>query len=80
MASLTVLNARGDAHISWDERALAQGDAAAQAAIAEAERLFAETRAHGAEAFVVRQGLLARRAATLERDEDVVVIPRMVGG
>jgi regulator of protease activity HflC (stomatin/prohibitin superfamily) len=82
MASLTILNAAGDARIMWDQRALAEGDLEAQAALAEAERLFAESRARGAEAFVVRQGDLAQRVATLNPacDDDIVMIPRMVGG
>jgi hypothetical protein len=80
MASLTVLNAGGDTQVTWDDRALADGDADALNAVAEAERLFAAARAAGAEAFVVRQGSLARRVTTLERDQDMVIIPRMVGG
>jgi hypothetical protein len=82
MASLTILNASGDTAVAWDERAFAAGDPEAQRAVEEAERLFAEARAAGAEAFRVRAGALAERAITLDplAAEDVVIIPRMVGG
>jgi hypothetical protein len=82
MASLSILNARGDTTVSWDERAFEAGDAEAQAAVAEAERLFAEARAAGGEAFRLRAGGLAQRITTLEpsRGESVVVVPRMAGG
>jgi hypothetical protein len=82
MASLSILNASGDTTVSWDECAFAAGEAAAQAAVAEAERLFAEARAAGGEAFRVQAGALAERVSTLEprTQTDVVIVPRMVGG
>ena len=82
MASLSVLNASGDTTVKWNERAFAEGNPEAQAAVAEAERLFAEARARVAEAFLLRQGEVAARVTTLNpaSDEDVVIIPRMVGG
>ena len=82
MASLSVLNASGDTTVNWDERAYAGGDAEACAAVAEAERLFAEARTAGGEAFRLRAGALAERVAKLEPGaaEDVLIVPRMVGG
>lgn len=82
MASLSILNASGDTTVTWDERAFAAGEAAAQAAVAEAERLFAEARAAGGEAFRVQAGALAERVSVLEprTSTDVVIVPRMVGG
>jgi hypothetical protein len=82
MASLSVLNASGDTTIKWDERAFAAGDPEAQAAVAEAERLFAEAREAGGEAFRVQAGSLAQRVATLDpaASDDVMIVPRMVGG
>jgi hypothetical protein len=82
MASLTILNASGDTTVTWSLRAFADGDGEAVAAVAEAERLFAEARALGAEAFLVRQGDVAQRVTTLDpaRDEDIVLVPHMVGG
>ena len=82
MASLSILNARGDTEVTWDERAFTAGEPEAQAAVAEAERLFAEARAAGGEAFRLRPGQLAQRISTLEpaSSQDVFVVPRMVGG
>jgi hypothetical protein len=82
MASLSILNGRGDTDVTWDEQAFAAGEPEAQAAVAEAERLFAEARAAGGEAFRVRAGQPAQRITTLEpaSSEDVFIVPRMVGG
>ena len=82
MASLSLLNAHGDTTVNWDEHAYAAGSAEARAAVAEAERLFAEARAAGGEAFRLRAGAVAERVTTLEpaNGDDVLIIPRMVGG
>ena len=82
MPVLRVLNARGDTSVAWDARAFATGDPEARAAVAEAERIFATARAAGAEAFRLRDGSPAERLLVLDPtvDEDVMVIPRMVGG
>jgi hypothetical protein len=82
MASLSILNASGDTRVTWDERAYAAGDPQARAAVEEAERLLAEARAAGGEAFRIRSGELARRVSVLEpaNDDEVLVVPRMVGG
>ncbi len=82
MASLSILNASGDTTVTWDERAFAAGEATAQAAVAEAERLFAEARSAGGEAFRVQAGALAERVTRLEpaSGTEVVIVPRMVGG
>ena len=82
MSSLRILNASGDTCITWDTDAYAAGDPEALAAVEEAERLLAAGRAAGGEAFVVEQGAPARRLTRLEPrlDQDVVLIPPMVGG
>ena len=82
MASLSVLNASGDTTVTWDEDAYALGDATAAAAVAEAERLFAEARDAGGQAFRIQAGALAERVTTLQpaTAEDVIILPRMVGG
>lgn len=82
MASISVLNASGDTTITWDQSAYAVGDDTAAAAVAEAERLFADARAAGGEAFRVQAGTLAERVTVLrpDTDEDVLIVPRMVGG
>ncbi|MBV8713710.1 MAG: hypothetical protein JO020_00865 [Chloroflexi bacterium] len=82
MASLSILNASGDTTVRWDERAFAAGEPEALAAVAEAERLFADARAAGGEAFRLQDGSLAQRVTTLEptADDQILVVPRMVGG
>ena len=82
MASLRILNASGDTRLSWDETAYAAGDPDAVAAVEEAERVFETARAAGGEAFRVEAGAPAERVTRLApaRSEDVVIIPRMVGG
>jgi hypothetical protein len=82
MPSLRILNASGDTCITWDTEAYAAGDPDAVAAVEEAERLLTAGRAAGGEAFVVKEGAAARRLTRLEPrlNEDVVLIPPMVGG
>ena len=82
MASLRILNASGDTRLSWDETAYAAGDPDALAAVREAERVFEEARAAGGEAFRVEAGAPAERVTRLSPalSEDVLIIPRMVGG
>jgi hypothetical protein len=82
MASLSILNAAGDTTLRWDERDFVAGDPEAVAAVAEAERLFAEARAAGGEAFRVQAGALAERVTRLEPSlgHEVLIVPRMVGG
>ena len=48
MATLRVLNGSGDRRITWSAKDLANGDAEAQAAVCEAERIFARERGLGA--------------------------------
>ena len=82
MPSLRILNASGDTRLSWDHDALQRGDPEALAAVREAERIFAEARAAGGEAFRLRAGQVAERVERFApgADDDVVIIPRMVGG
>jgi hypothetical protein len=82
MPSLRILNASGDTCVTWDERAYEVGDPEAVAAVREAERLFEAARAAGGEAFRVQAGAPAERLTRLvpTMTDDVLVIPRMVGG
>jgi hypothetical protein len=82
MATLCVLNGSGDHRISWSTADLAQGDPEAQAAVREAERIFARERARGAVAFRVGPGARAERLEALDplADEQTVLIPPVVGG
>jgi uncharacterized protein (DUF1800 family) len=80
MASLRVMNSKGDRAIVWDAEKLTQGQKEAQAAVKEAERIFAEERARGATAFRVTPGQLAEKLARFESDADTVIVPRIAGG
>jgi predicted Zn-dependent peptidase len=81
MGMLRVLSRQGDDRFTWDQTAAVTGDLDAQAAIREAERIFAETRARGATAVRVRPG---QAPETIERfdpeAEQIVMLPRVVGG
>ena len=57
MATLRVLNGSGDARITWSTEGLERGEPDAQAAVREAERIFARERARGAVGFRVLAGL-----------------------
>jgi hypothetical protein len=81
MATLCVLNGSGDRRITWSAQDLAEGDAEAQAAVREAERIFVHERERGGVAFRVRPGAPAERLDTFDPlAEDTVLIPPMVGG
>lgn len=81
MATLRVLNGSGDRRISWNARGFTEGDAEAQAAVREAERIFARERELGGVAFRVRPGAPAERVDTFDPlAEETMLIPPMVGG
>jgi hypothetical protein len=81
MPTLRVLSVRGDDGVSWSAEALERGDAEAEAAVREAERIFAREVGRGATAFRVRPGAPAERVEELDpRAGDVVLIPPLVGG
>lgn len=81
MAVMRILSARGDTVVEWDSEKVETGDPEAQAAIREAERVFAEQRARGATAFKVEQGRPAVRIDEFDPKADqVVVVPRVAGG
>jgi hypothetical protein len=81
MATLRVLNGSGDRRISWSAKGLASGDAEAQAAVREAERIFMQERERGGVAFRVRPGAVAERLDAFDPlADDTVLIPPMVGG
>jgi Tfp pilus assembly protein PilX len=75
------MSKRGDDRIVWDARRAAVGDAEAEAAVREAERIFNETRARGATAFKVDGGKAPTRIDEFDRTaEQIVMVPRVVGG
>jgi hypothetical protein len=81
MASLRVLNWRGDTKVSYDVEKAATGDPEHLAAVEEAERIFREERARGATAFRVLPGEPAVRIDTFDRTADqIVMVPRIAGG
>ena len=81
MGVLRVLSHHGDDRYTWEPNAVETGDREAIAAIAEAERIFAEQRAKGATAVKVMPGKPAERLNRFDPDaQEIVMIPRVVGG
>ncbi len=81
MAKLRVLSSRGDTVVEWDKEQVERGDPEALAAVREAERIFAEQRARGATAFVVRRDQPAQRIDVFDpAAEQVVLVPLVAGG
>ena len=81
MGMLRVMSRRGDDRIVWDLNKVESHDPEAVAAIREAERIFNETRARGATAFRAEPGKTVERIDTFDRTaEQIVIIPRVVGG
>jgi len=81
MAVLRILNGSGDTSVSWDRDGLAAADPEAQAAVAEAERLFARARSEGAVAFRINPDSYATRLTEFDPNaQEILVVPAMVGG
>jgi uncharacterized protein YjiK len=78
---LRVMSRRGDDRIMWDSNKLGINDPEAVAAIREAERIFNEERMRGATAFKVEPGKPVERIEKFDHTaEQIVVVPRVVGG
>jgi uncharacterized protein YjiK len=78
---LRVMSRRGDDRIMWDSNKLGINDPEAVAAIREAERIFNEERMRGATAFRVEPGKPVERIEKFDHTaEQIVVVPRVVGG
>ena len=81
MGMLRVMSRRGDDRVNWDQQKVLAGDPEANAAVREAERIFAQERAKGATAFRVEPGKPIQRIDTFdETAEQIVLVPRVVGG
>lgn len=81
MGMLRVMSRRGDDRLSWDLNKVETNDPEALAAIREAERIFNEERVRGATAFKVEPGKPIERIEQFDRTaEQIVVVPRVVGG
>jgi len=75
------MSRRGDDRLSWDLNKVETNDPEALAAIREAERIFNEERVRGATAFKVEPGKPVERIEQFDRTaEQIVVVPRVVGG
>jgi len=78
---LRVMSRRGDDRIMWDPKRVEINDPEAVAAIKEAERIFNESRTRGATAFKVEPGKSVERIENFDpAAEQIVVVPRVVGG
>lgn len=81
MGMLRVLSRRGDDRITWDEQKFQMNDPEAIAAIHEAERIFAESRAKGATAFRIGTGKPAEKIDQFDTTaQQILIVPRVVGG
>jgi len=81
MGMLRIISKRGDERLSWNAQDAQAGDAEAAAAIREAERIFAQTRARGATAFRVEPGKTVERLEQFDpQATQIVMVPRVVGG
>lgn len=80
MGMLRIMSKRGDDKIAWDNRRIAIGDPEAEAAVREAERIFHEERAKGGTAFRVDTGKSTRIDQFDRTAEQIVIVPRVVGG
>jgi len=81
MGVLRVLSHHGDDRYMWEQSAVLTGDLEAQAAVREAERIFAEQHARGATAVRVRPDRPAERIEKFDPEaEQILMIPRVVGG
>jgi hypothetical protein len=81
MGVLRVLSHHGDDRVTWDQTAVLTGDLEAQAAVREAERIFAEQRARGAAAVRVKPDRTPERINQFDPEADqILMIPRVVGG
>jgi hypothetical protein len=81
MGMLRTLSRRGDDRVIWDDQKVLAGDSEALAAIREAERIFQQERARGATAFRIEQNRPVQRIDQFDpAAEQIVVVPRVVGG
>ncbi|GCE47483.1 hypothetical protein EI42_01020 [Thermosporothrix hazakensis] len=80
MGMLRIMSRRGDDRITWDPKKADANDPEAQAAVREAERIFQEARMRGATAFRVSPGPTERIDKFDRTAEQIVIVPRVVGG
>jgi hypothetical protein len=81
MGMLRIMTSFGDRVHQWDRKLVETGDPEALSAVREAERVFEEQRAKGATSFRVTPGVPAERIDRFDPEsEQIVVVPRVVGG
>ena len=81
MGMLRVISKRGDDRVHWDEQDALAGDAEANAAIREAERIFARVRARGATAYRLEVGKQVKRLEQFDpQAAQIILVPRVAGG
>lgn len=81
MHVLRVLSRRGDESHTWDPQLATEGDPEAQAAVREAERIFAAERARGSSAWRVQPGEPTTRVERFDPQSDhIVIVPQVIGG
>ena len=81
MSVLRVLSRSGDDRYTWTRSPAAVATDESEAAVREAERIFAEQRARGATAVRMAPGKAAERIDTFDPEADeIVLIPRVIGG
>jgi hypothetical protein len=81
MSMLRVLSSEGDTRYVWDPAAVEAGDAEAEAAVREAERIFKAARKAGSTAFSAAPGAAPVRIERFdETAEQIIMVPRIVGG
>jgi hypothetical protein len=81
MGKLRVTSLQGDRTFVWDQKQAGEGDLDAQAAVREAERIFAEQLRRGGMAFKVAPRASATRLVVFDPEADqIVTVPRVVGG
>jgi hypothetical protein len=81
MSVLRILSSEGDTRYAWDRVAVEAHDAEAEAAVLEAERIFASARRGGATAFDITNASAPVRIDRFDRTaEQILLVPRVVGG
>ncbi len=79
MGKLYVLSSRGDAKVTWPDDSALSADA--EAAIREADAMFADELRRGSAAFRLTKGEGAKRIDKFDPTADeIVIVPRMAGG
>jgi len=81
MGLLRVISKRGDDRVYWNEQDALTGDVEANAAIREAERIFARERATGATAYRLEAGKPVEKLEQFDpQASHIIMVPQVAGG